>query len=108
MGKFRACKPAGDIELRSLTLIYTEKGRGKTLYDIFRSLRSGEAAYIRSRATLGPTATPTVNIRLDGSNSSFDGTTWSTTPPELRIFDAIDAPELDLEAWGMVCLIAYL
>jgi wobble nucleotide-excising tRNase len=90
IGKFRACKPCGDVELRPLTLVYAENGRGKTtLCDIFRSLRSGDGDYIRGRATLGPTTTPTVNIRLEGSNAVFDGVTWSHTLPDLRIFDSL-------------------
>lgn len=30
IGKFRACKPAGDVELRPVSLVYAENGRGKT------------------------------------------------------------------------------
>ena len=90
IGKFRACKPTGDVELRPLTLVYAENGRGKTtLCDILRSLRSGEGDYVRGRATLGPTTTPTINIRLEGSNATFDGTAWSETLPELHIFDSL-------------------
>src|SRR3990172_2894979 len=90
VGKFRACKPGGDVELRPLTLVYAENGRGKTtLCDILRSLRSGVGDYVRGRATLGPTSTPTVSIRLECSNATFDGQVWSETLPELRIFDSL-------------------
>lgn len=90
VGKFRACKPTGDVELQPLTLIYAENGRGKTtLCDILRSLRSGHPGPIRGRATLGPTTIPAVNIRLDGTTATFNGKTWSTTLPVLRIFDSL-------------------
>jgi wobble nucleotide-excising tRNase len=90
VGKFRACKPKGDVELRPITLVYAENGRGKTtLCDILRSLRTGDPDYVRGRTTLGPAATPTVDIRLEGTNARFDGTAWSTTLPELRIFDSL-------------------
>ncbi len=90
VGKFRACKPKGDVELRPITLVYAENGRGKTtLCDILRSLRTGDPDYVRGRTTLGPTVTPTVKIRLDNTNATFDGTTWSTTLPELRVFDSL-------------------
>ena len=89
VGKFRACKAAGDVELRKLTLIYAENGRGKTtMCDVLRSLRTGDGDHVRGRETLGPSATPTIEIRLDGSSATFDGTTWSKSVPELQIFDS--------------------
>lgn len=90
IGKFRCCKPTGDVELRPVTLIYAENGRGKTtLCDILRSLRSGSGDLVSGRATLGHAASPAVTIRLDGSNAVFDGTSWSTTLPGLHVFDSL-------------------
>ena len=72
VGKFRACKAAGNVELRSLSLIYAENGRGKTtICDILRSLRTGDGAYVLGRGTLGPAGTPTIHIRLDDSTVTF-------------------------------------
>lgn len=89
VGKFCSCKPKGDIEFRELNLIYAENARGKTtLCDILRSLKTGEAGYICGRETLGQDDNPSVIIRLDGENATFSEDEWSTTVPDLEIFDS--------------------
>ena len=88
IGKFRSCKPRGDVEFRTLNLIYAENGRGKTtLCDVLKSLRSGEEGYIRGRKTLGQDDEPSVEIRLEEGNVSFKDGTWTKTLPQLAIFD---------------------
>ena len=89
VGKFRDCRPAGEVDLRQLTLIYAENGRGKTtLCDVLRSLRTGEVDPVLGRATLGPQAPVEIEVRLDSRNAVFDSSGWSETLPDLRIFDS--------------------
>jgi len=90
IGKFRDCQAAGDVELRRHSLVYAENGRGKTtICDVLRSLRTGDGAFVRGRETLGSEATPTIKLRLENSIATFDGTAWSETLPELRIYDSL-------------------
>ena len=88
IGKFRNCKAVGDVVLRKLSLIYAENGRGKTtLCDILRSLSTGNGDLVKGRKMLGSSQPASIEIRLDNSNANFDGEHWSTTMPELYIFD---------------------
>ena len=88
IGKFRNCNASGDVELRKLSLIYAENGRGKTtLCDILRSLCTGNGDLVKGRKLLGSSQPILIEIRLDNSNANFDGEHWSTTMPELYIFD---------------------
>ena len=90
VGKFRSYNAADDVELHQLTLLYAENGRGKTtVCDILRSLRSGNGDYIEGRGTLGhPDDKPEVLIRLAGENAKFENSTWTSTVPEIAIFDS--------------------
>ena len=89
IGKFRSCKPHGDVELRDVSLIYAENGRGKTtLCDILRSLQSGDASAIGGRETLGPSGKPKVEIRTDTGTATFLNGAWSETIPEVYVYDS--------------------
>ena len=115
VGKFRSCSAAGDVDLRPLTLIYAENGRGKTtICEVLRSLRSGDGAYIQGRGTLGAgSGAPLVEIRLESSTAKFKDGIWSETAPEILIFDDtfvhenvytgefVRADEVPLEALGL-------
>lgn len=89
IGKFTEYNAAGDVELRKLTLIYAENGRGKTtLCDILRSLQTNNADYICGRKTLGESTDPEACIRLEEETASFANGSWTTAYPELAIFDS--------------------
>jgi wobble nucleotide-excising tRNase len=89
IGRFRDCKAAGDVEMRRLTLIFAPNGHGKTtLCDVLRSLQSGRPEYIQGRKTLGASGEPDAQIRLDCATATFRGGAWSTTFPEISIFDS--------------------
>ena len=89
VGKFRCCKAAGDVELRQLSLLYAENGRGKTtLCDVLSSLGTGDGDLVKGRKTLGSSQSASVDIRLENSNAVFDGEHWSATLPGLHIFDS--------------------
>jgi wobble nucleotide-excising tRNase len=88
IGKFRDCRAAGDVEFRNLTLIYAENGRGQsTVCDILHSLQAGDAAILNGRSTLGSPNQPETAVRLDGETATFKGGAWTTTCPDLAIFD---------------------
>lgn len=90
VGKFRSCKPKGDVEFRRLNLIYAENGRGKTtLCDIIRSLQTGNGDYVRGRSRLGTAGEPRVELRLEQQNVRFEKGAWSATFPEIAIFDGM-------------------
>ncbi|HUS44495.1 MAG TPA: AAA family ATPase [Phycisphaerae bacterium] len=89
IGRLADCTPAGDVELRKLTLVYSENGRGKTtLSAILRSLKTGESKYIEERRTLGQAGPPEAYIRLGFGNATYKNGTWSATLPQLAIFDS--------------------
>lgn len=89
VGKFRSCKPKGDVEFRRLNLIYAENGRGKTtLCDVLRSLQTGNGDYVHGRATLGLEGEPLVELRLKDQNARFERGEWSVTFPNIAVFDS--------------------
>jgi wobble nucleotide-excising tRNase len=90
VGKFRACKARGDVEMRRLTLIYAENGRGKTtLCEVLRSLATGDASRLSGRTTLGGDVPPSVSIRTEAGNVEFRGGAWSRTCPDIEVFDGV-------------------
>jgi wobble nucleotide-excising tRNase len=90
IGTFRDCTPSGDVALRKLNLIFAENGLGKTtLCAILRSLQGGFSEYITERKTIGISDLPFVQIRLIGSMVSFSNNAWSTTHPNIAIFDSV-------------------
>ena len=89
IGRFVKAAASGDVELKRYNLVFAENGRGKTtLCAILRSLQSGDPAHIRGRTTLGATAPPEAQIRLEGVTATFAGGVWSTTFPALAVFDS--------------------
>lgn len=90
VGKFRSCKARGDVELRRVNIIYAENGRGKTtICEVLRSLATGDGLRITGRATLGETGEPSVSLRTDAGNVEFHDGAWSTTCPEIEVFDNV-------------------
>jgi wobble nucleotide-excising tRNase len=88
IGRFKDCRPTGDVEFRKMTLIYAENARGKTTFsDILRSLQSGNPAVIVGRQTLGCTDEPEVNIRLEANNTNFRNGAWTLICPDISLFD---------------------
>ncbi len=65
-------RASGDVELKRYSLIFAEKGRGKTtLCALLRSLQSGDPAHVLGRTTPGGTDTPEIQIRLEGGQREF-------------------------------------
>lgn len=89
VGRFRDYNARGDVSLRKINLVYADNGRGKTtLCAILRSLQSGKSEYIIERKTLGSSDEAFVQLRLDGATTSFNSTGWSSTHPEIALFDS--------------------
>jgi wobble nucleotide-excising tRNase len=90
VGRFAKLVPGGDVEFRKLTLLYGENGHGKTtMASVFRSLKTGQAAHITERATLGATGGQSIEILLGTSGvAKFASGAWSHTLGDIEIFDA--------------------
>jgi wobble nucleotide-excising tRNase len=89
VGRFLNYSALGNVELKRYNLIYAENGRGKTtLCAVLRSLQSGEPAHVLGRTTLGTGDAPEIKILLGGGIATFSKGAWSTTVPELAIFDS--------------------
>ena len=88
LGRFVGYAASGDVTFGRVTLIYGENGRGKsTLSAILRSLATNNPQLINERRTLGQTDQPLVELRVDGSNTTFSDDGWTSNYPQLCIFD---------------------
>jgi wobble nucleotide-excising tRNase len=75
--------------MKRYTFVFAENGRGKTtLCAILRSLQSGNPAYIIGRTTLAGAGTPEIDIRTDVGNVIFNNGAWSSTLPDIAVFDS--------------------
>lgn len=89
VGRFLKCTASGDVELQRLNLIFGGNGQGKTtLCAIVRSLQGGDSRYLSERTTRGQTDAPSVVIRTDAGNASFDSGGWSQTMPAIEVYDS--------------------
>ncbi len=89
VSRFKNFSARGDIELKRLSLLFAENGRGKTtLCAVLRSLQSGVGAHVIGRTTLGSTDAPEIRILSDGPTFSFGSGAWNSTLPDIAIFDA--------------------
>jgi len=89
VGRFLNYSALGNVELKRYNLIFAENGRGKTtLCSVLRSLQSGEPAHVLGRTTLGTGDAPEIKVLIDGGIATFSEDAWSTTVPELAIFDS--------------------
>ncbi|HUP79766.1 MAG TPA: AAA family ATPase, partial [Pirellula sp.] len=90
IGRFGCYSPTGDLEFCKLTLIFGENGRGKsTITSIIRSLQSGDGNHISERETLPiGIASPAVKVRLQTGSCEFKRGSWSSSLPDIEIFDA--------------------
>ena len=89
VSRFKNFSARGDIELKRLSLLFAENGRGKTtLCAVLRSLQSGVGAHVIGRTTLGSTDAPEIRILSDGRTFSFGSGAWNSTLPDIAIFDA--------------------
>jgi wobble nucleotide-excising tRNase len=94
MGRFKNSAAAGNPDLGRHTLIVGANGFGKTtLCAMLRSLKTGDAAHITGRKTLGVEGPPTVELLLATGPARFNGEAWSSPYSALAIFDGVFVAE---------------
>ena len=89
LGLFEDYTHAPGCEFGVITLIYGENGVGKsTLAAALDSLRERNATEIVRRSSLPGDVPPTLKVRLDGKDYTFDGHDWNDQPPHdtLEVF----------------------
>ena len=89
IGAFDSVTSGAHLPFGKFGLVYAENGRGKTtLSSIFRSLHTGDAGAILERRRLGAADPPHAVISLNGGGSAvFENGAWSSTVPEIAVFD---------------------
>lgn len=93
IGRFSALNPTRGTEgdFSSLNVIYASNACGKsTLCDVFRSLDTGNPAYVIGRKRLGSDAQPEIVISLEGGKTTrFQGAQWHECDncPPIHVYD---------------------
>ena len=88
LGRFEKLDSPGSATFGDMTLIFGQNGKGKTtLAGLFRSLATGDPAYVAERERVGADAKATAQILCSGGLASFRDGGWSRTEPEIEIFD---------------------
>jgi wobble nucleotide-excising tRNase len=94
VGRFLSSGAGGDTELRKLTALLGANGYGKTtLCAVLRSIKTGDAAHIVGRKSLGVTGEIAIDLLFDGAPVRFRDGSWSVTRPEIAIFDGVFVAE---------------
>ena len=93
VGRFSALNPTRGTEgdFSSLNVIYASNACGKsTLCDVFRSLDTGNPAYVLGRKRLGSDAQPEIVISLEGGQATrFQNAQWHgrNNCPPIHVYD---------------------
>lgn len=93
IGRFSALNPTRGTEgdFSSLNVIYASNACGKsTLCDVFRSLDTGNPAYVIGRKRLGADAQPEIVISLEGGQATrFQNAQWHERDhcPPIHVYD---------------------
>ncbi|AJD47529.1 hypothetical protein S7S_05545 [Isoalcanivorax pacificus W11-5] len=93
IGRFSALNPTRGTEgdFSSLNVIYASNACGKsTLCDVFRSLDTGNPAYVIGRKRLGSDAQPEIVISLEGGQATrFQNAQWHERDhcPPIHVYD---------------------
>ncbi|MCR9118896.1 MAG: hypothetical protein NXI22_18330, partial [bacterium] len=94
VGRFINSAAPGNPDLSRYTLIAGGNGFGKTtICAILRSLKTGEAAHVAGRKTLGVEAPIGIELLMAAGMSRFNGEAWNATCPGLAIFDGVFVAE---------------
>lgn len=92
IGQFDSVSTGATIPLASLTLVYSENGRGKTtLAAVLRSLATGDPVPIAERRRLAAQHPPHVIVECSGGPpvAIFQSNAWNRTLPCLAVFDDV-------------------
>ena len=88
IGRFETVKHDPELTFKKLGLVFSENGQGKTtLCAIMRSLTTGDPTPILERHRLSAKTPSKVALEMDGSKAAFDGSAWTSSGPEVLIFD---------------------
>ena len=88
VGRFETVTHDSRLTFKKLGLVFSENGQGKTtLCAIMRSLTTGDPAPILERHRLSAKTPSKVVLEVDGSKVAFDGGAWTSSGPEVLIFD---------------------
>lgn len=89
VGRFKQSASSPVPQLLKNVLVLGANGFGKTtLCAILRSLQTGDVALVAGRKTLGSPGDSEVNILTSAGNVRFGASGWTTTMPQLLIFDS--------------------
>ena len=90
VGLLQDATQAGAVSLAQVTALFADNGRGKsTLGAVLRSCQLGDAGRLDARKTVDATSNPEVELLLPtGSCVQFTQVGWSSTLPDIVIFDA--------------------
>jgi wobble nucleotide-excising tRNase len=89
VGRFRQSAGPAVPELLSNVMVLGASGFGKTtLCAILRSLQTGDVELHYGRRTLGGSGGCTVNLLTSTGNVHFGASRWTTTMPQILIFDS--------------------
>ena len=89
VGKFANYTHHGDLEFRKLTLVYAENGSGKTtLSTILRSFKTGDAAVVNAKKTLGAAGEIAISVLTENGMAQFRSGSWNQTKQNLEVFDS--------------------
>jgi wobble nucleotide-excising tRNase len=87
IGKFHRPSINGG-EYGKFTLFYAGNGRGKTtICAVLRSLKTGNAALIEDRKTLGESSSPEAQLLLDSGVAAYAKGKWNNAVDAMHIFD---------------------
>ena len=92
IGAFDSDSAAASLELKRLTIIYGNNGRGKTtLAAILRSLATEDPLPVIERKRLGATHPPHIVLQRDGEPSTllFQNGSWNESLPNIKVFDDV-------------------
>lgn len=88
VGQFDNAVAGANLDLKKLSLIYAENGRGKTtLSAILRSLATNETRLISDRKRLGAANAPHIVINIRGNTAIFSGGAWNANHRDIEVFD---------------------
>jgi wobble nucleotide-excising tRNase len=89
VGKFDSVNAGGQLPFSKMTLVFAENSRGKTtIAAVLRSLSDGDPRHIVERKRLTATSDPHVVVNVAGASPCvFQNGAWSTTLPDVVIFD---------------------
>ena len=94
VGRFKNSAGTPNPQLAKHTFIVGANGFGKTtVCAVLRSLRSGEASHVVGRKTLGSTDPIAIELLMTSGATRFDGAIWSSTYPDIAIFDGVFVAE---------------